>query len=219
LLLAQALVPPERRRTLRAGLMRAGISPAGRLVHERLRALPPKEPTLEYAYRDRFRRALERQFTGWGLRELLRYEDRNSMAHSIEARVPFLDHRLVELAFSLNARQLIDRGMTKAVLRRALHDLLPPTVRDRTDKLGFVTPEQRWMAGALGQMAADTFQSRAFMDRGFVDARAAQKLLVRHLTGEVSASRTLWRALNLELWAREFLDRPPAKRLPSPAAS
>ena len=81
-----------------------------------------------------------------GLPELLHYEDRNSMAHSLEARVPFLDYRLVELLFSLGAGELIERGRTKAVLRRALGDLLPPVVRDRVDKLGFVTPEASWLA-------------------------------------------------------------------------
>ena len=105
-----------------------------------------------------------------GLPELLRYEDRNSMAHSLEARVPFLDHRLVELMFSLDGGELIHRGETKSVLRRALADLLPPAVRERRDKLGFVTPEARFLRGSLGALAADVFASRSFAERGFVDA-------------------------------------------------
>jgi asparagine synthase (glutamine-hydrolysing) len=206
LLLARALVPHWLRRTARAGATRVGVSPAGKLVHPRLRALPATDPYRAYVHRDRLRRTLERQFREWGLRELLRYEDRNSMAHSIEARVPFLDHRLVELAFSLPGEVLIDRGVTKAVVRRALGDLLPPVVRDRTDKLGFVTPEARWLRGAVGDLAEDVFASQAFADRGFVDVAAARGLLQRHRSGEVTASRTIWRALNVELWAREYLD-------------
>jgi asparagine synthase (glutamine-hydrolysing) len=120
--------------------------------------------------------------------------------------VPFLDYRLVELLFSLQARELIERGRTKAVLRRALGDLLPPKVRDRVDKLGFVTPEARFLRGALGDLAGEVFASASFRTRGFVDAEAARTRLERHRRGELEAGFELWRALNLELWARQFLD-------------
>src|SRR5207249_8772859 len=115
------------------------------------------------------------------------YEDRNSMAHSLEARVPFLDYRLVELLFSLEGGQLIDRGRTKAVLRRAVGDLLPPIVRDRVDKLGFVTPEAAWLRGPLGELAADVFASQSFRERGFVAATAAVARLNRHRRRELDA--------------------------------
>jgi asparagine synthase (glutamine-hydrolysing) len=155
---------------------------------------------------DRLRRHQELVLSRRGLPELLRYEDRNSMAHSLEARVPLLDHRLVELAFSLPGDELIRRGETKSVLRRALDDLLPPEVRHRRDKLGFVTPEARFLRGRLGELAADVFSSRAFAERGFVDTAAARRRLERHRSGELTAGMELWRALNLELWARRFLD-------------
>jgi asparagine synthase (glutamine-hydrolysing) len=137
---------------------------------------------------------------------LLRYEDRNSMAHSLEARVPLLDHRLVELAFSLPGGELIHRGETKSVLRRALGDLLPAAVSGRRDKLGFVTPEARFLRGPIGDLAADIFGSQSFRQRGFVDAAAGRKRLERHRRNDRDAGFELWRALNLELWAREFLD-------------
>ena len=155
---------------------------------------------------DRLRRQLQMLLTQRGLPELLRYEDRNSMAHSLEARVPLLDHRLVELAFSLPGAELIRRGETKSVLRRALADLLPPTVAGRRDKLGFVTPESRFLRGALGNLAADVFASQSFRQRGFIDAEAATRRLRRHRAGDLRAGMELWRALNLELWARRFLD-------------
>jgi asparagine synthase (glutamine-hydrolysing) len=151
------------------------------------------------------RRQMHLILTRRGLPELLRYEDRNSMAHSLEARVPFLDYRLVELLFSLGAEDLIKRGRTKAVLRRALGDLLPPVVRDRVDKLGFVTPEAAWLRSGLGELASDVFASRQFRERGFVNASAAGRTLERHRTGERAAGFELWRALCVELWAREFL--------------
>jgi asparagine synthase (glutamine-hydrolysing) len=155
---------------------------------------------------DRLRRQLQVLLTRRGLPELLRYEDRNSMAHSLEARVPLLDHRLVELAFSLPGDELIRRGETKSVLRRALADLLPPVVARRRDKLGFVTPESRFLEGALGDFAADVFASKSFRERGFVDAEAASRRLARHRAGRLRAGMELWRALNVELWARRFLD-------------
>ena len=92
------------------------------------------------------------------------------------------------------------------MLRRALADLLPPSVRERRDKLGFVTPERQWLRGRLGELAADVFASRSFAERGFVDAPAARRRLDRHRRGELEAGMELWRALNLELWARASLD-------------
>ena len=193
---------PERVRWLARGRVRGGSS----LVHPDLRGLAVT-PEPNGSHDDgRLRRQLRLILTARGLPELLRYEDRNSMAHSLEARVPFLDYRLVELLFSLDAGQLIERGKTKAVLRRALGDLLPPVVRDRVDKLGFVTPEARWLRGGLGELAADVFASRSFAERGFVDADAARRRLERHRSSEAAAGFELWRALNVELWARTFLD-------------
>ena len=175
------------------------------LVHRDLRASKPGIVRTDSPFPDRLRRQLQHILGERGLRELLRYEDRNSMAHSLEARVPFLDYRFVELVFSLSGGELIRNGETKWILRRALGDLLPAKVRDRTDKLGFVTPEKRWLRGPLGDFAADVFASQAFAQRGFVDAAAARKRHEQHRRGEVNAGWELWRALNLELWARAYL--------------
>ena len=184
---------------------RARLKGSATLAHPDLRALDRPADTNGAAFPDRLRRHLFRTLSSRGLPELLRYEDRNSMAHSIEARVPFLDHRLVELAYSLDGAQLIARGQTKAVLRRAFADLLPPAVRDRRDKLGFVTPEGRFMREALGELAADAFGSREFRERGLVDPEAARDRLERHRSGDRLAGMELWRALNVELWARDLL--------------
>ena len=82
---------------------------------------------------------------------LLHWEDRNSMAHSVEARVPFLDHRLVEYAIALGASHKTVGPETKIVLRRAMADVLPPAVLDRKDKIGFATPEAEWFRKPLAQ--------------------------------------------------------------------
>src|SRR5688500_1673774 len=190
---------PERVRWAARGRARGGSA----LVHPELpRTHTPHVNGVDGGY---LRRQMQLILMQRGLPELLHYEDRNSMAHSLEARVPFLDYRLVELLFSLGASDLIRRGRTKDVLRRALADLLPPVVRDRVDKLGFVTPEAAWLRNGLGGLATDVFASREFRERGFVNADAAQRSLARHRTGEKTAGFELWRALCVELWAREFL--------------
>jgi asparagine synthase (glutamine-hydrolysing) len=187
-------------------IVRARARGSAGLVHPDLRSVPAAAAPNGSPFPDRLRRHQQLILTRRGLPELLRYEDRNSMAHSLEARVPFLDYRLVELCFSLPGGELVGGGRTKAVLRRALRDLLPPSVRERRDKLGFVTPEKRWLRGRLGELAADVFASRSFAERGFVDAAAARRRLERHRRGELEAGMELWRALNLELWARQYLD-------------
>jgi asparagine synthase (glutamine-hydrolysing) len=187
-------------------MVRARARGSSGLVHGDLRAEAPGPDVNGSRFDERLRRHQHLLLTQRGLPELLRYEDRNSMAHSLEARVPFLDHRLVELLFSLPGDELIRGGETKSVLRRALADLLPAPVLARRDKLGFVTPTARFLRGALGELAADVFASRSFAERGFVDPAAARRRLAQHREGAFEAGFELWRALNLELWAREFLD-------------
>ena len=88
------------------------------------------------------------------LPHLLRYEDRNSMRHSIETRLPFLDYRFVEYCISIPAEHKIHDGWTKFVLRKAMDDVLPRRVTWRTDKLGFQAPERTWLSEA-GTMMKD----------------------------------------------------------------
>ncbi|CAB4709687.1 MAG: asparagine synthase (glutamine-hydrolyzing) [Actinobacteria bacterium] len=198
--LGRAFAPAKLENYLRA---KQSGSPA--LVGDALRDLPASVEQVESPYSDSLRTLMTRILTVRGLPELLHAEDRNSMAHSIEARVPFLDYRLVELAFSLSAGELLDGVTTKKIVRRALADVLPPAVAARTDKLGFATPEAVWFRGALGDFAADVFSSQAFRERGFVNADAALSRLDAHRRGTLDAGFELWRALNVELWARSFL--------------
>jgi asparagine synthase (glutamine-hydrolysing) len=128
------------------------------------------------------------------------------MDHSIEARVPFLDHRLVELALALPPRLLFAGGSSKSVLRSALKNVVPTSILARKDKVGFETPTTAWFRGGLGELAGDVFASQAFRERDLVDAATARRLLERHRAGDVDAALPLWRALNLELWAQRFLD-------------
>jgi asparagine synthase (glutamine-hydrolysing) len=102
----------------------------------------PRQPNV-------FRDALVRNLTFSALPEYLRYEDRNSMAFTLESRLPFLDYRLVEWAMSLPAEFKIRRHESKRVLREAARPLIPASVSARTDKMGFVSPQELWQRGAL----------------------------------------------------------------------
>jgi asparagine synthase (glutamine-hydrolysing) len=116
------------------------------------------------------------------LPHLLRYEDRNSMRHSIETRLPFLDYRFVEFGISIPPGHKIRDGWTKYVLRRAMQDVLPPEVTWRRDKLGFQAPERTWLTAA-----------RELTDRSRLLAEYDRLPL-----GE------RWRYFMLAIWAREF---------------
>ena len=176
------------------------------LLHGDLRSQPVTLPSSDSVFPDRFRRRLQVVLTQ-RLPELLRYEDRNSMAHSLEARLPFLDYRIVELMFSVDPRNLISEGRAKVILRESLADLLPESVRGRTDKVGFDTPEAMWLTGPLANFARDVLTSRACRERGWIDVAAAEASLRGHAGPPGSP---LWRALCLELWAQTFVDGSPA---------
>jgi asparagine synthase (glutamine-hydrolysing) len=115
----------------------------GRTV-ERLMPVYPKE----FEKVSALRKILWWHTTRQGLVELLRYADRNSMAHSREVRLPFLDHNLVEFVFSLPEHLIIRDGWTKWILRQAFRGVVPEPILNRVDKLGYEPPQQRWLGEA-----------------------------------------------------------------------
>ncbi len=140
------------------------------------------------------------------LPSFLHYEDRNSMAHSIEARVPFLDYRLVEFVFSLPMNQLIKDGVTKRILREAMKGILPETVRTRMDKMGYVTPDDVWFRGPLRKEIEYILESKSFAERGYLNVGEIKKAFGEYCSGRVNLGSTIWRWVNLELWFRTFMD-------------
>lgn len=145
-------------------------------------------------------RELARQAFHTSMPMLLRYADRNSMAHSREVRLPYLDRRIAELALSLPPDFLYRDGVRKAVLRDAARGVVPGEVLDRRDKVGFETPERRW----LNEPAAVGRAADVLLDG---DARTARWLDRAPLEADVRSGRwrdhkALWRGLNLELWLR-----------------
>jgi asparagine synthase (glutamine-hydrolysing) len=143
---------------------------------------------------------------------LLRYEDKNSMAHSIEARVPFLDYRLVELAFAMPWEQKIRHGTRKFVLRNAMKGILPASVANRQDKIGFATPEDEWFrADLLKEEISEIINSQSFRQRPYFDMPKVRAEFEAHQKGRTNISSgiwssTVWRWINLELWLRMFID-------------
>lgn len=144
------------------------------------------------------------QMVSTNLPALLHYEDRNSMAHSVEARVPFLDHRVVEFSIGLGATHKIVNGETKAVLRRAMANLLPPVVRDRQDKLGFPTPEKTWLAGPLAGLLRDDLEGVVRRFPGLFRVEVLNQRAVAMLSGQQPFDFWLWRVVSLGVWSRVF---------------
>ena len=135
------------------------------------------------------------------LPELLRYEDRNSMAFGIEARVPFLDHRLAEAAMLLPDRLKVNgRNRRKVVLREAMRGLVPDVVLERRDKVAFQPPESRWLVESAETWRRLAAASRAEAE-GLLARGAMLEAIARFEAGRIHSS-TLWRVLNVEMWLR-----------------
>ncbi|MEY4572265.1 MAG: asparagine synthase [Bacteroidota bacterium] len=129
---------------------------------------------------------------------LLHYEDRNSMAHSIESRVPFLDHRLVELMFQLPAEFKIKNGWTKYILRESMNDILPSEIQWRRDKKGFVTPgEISWLRGSLSHLLEIDYQLLDFLDK-----QKTKNLIEDFKKGNNKYSKLVWRVACLNYWLK-----------------
>ncbi len=136
------------------------------------------------------------------LPSLLRYEDRNSMAHSIEARVPFLDYRLVEFLFTLPDEWKIRGVTTKYILREALQGILPETIRTRKDKIGFKTTPAFTFSYIRENMEKLLKNENEFEDRWFKPEGVER--LFRRPDYSVNAEFEVWRIVNTKLWARQF---------------
>lgn len=134
---------------------------------------------------------------------LLHVEDRVSMAHGIESRVPFLDHPLVELAATIPSNVKFKNGTMKNTLKNAMASFLPPMVLNRKDKMGFPVPLQQWIQGEAREFVHDIFSSSRALNRDLVDNR----LVLRKLDSESKYGRTIWGLLCLEIWQQQFHDR------------
>jgi asparagine synthase (glutamine-hydrolysing) len=134
---------------------------------------------------------------------LLHVEDRVSMAHGVESRVPFLDHPLVELAARIPAAIKMKDGVLKHLLRQAMRHALPESIAQRTTKMGFPVPFHDWLrAGVVRDFVIDVLSSESARTRALIDNRA----VVARLDVEPRFGRAIWGFLCLELWQRAFHD-------------
>jgi asparagine synthase (glutamine-hydrolysing) len=149
--------------------------------------------------------------------ELLMKQDQMSMAASIESRVPFLDHRLVEFAATLPADRKLSGFSTKRILREAVRDVLPREILDRP-KMGFPVPFASWIRGSWGDVVRDVLLDRRSRERGITSPAAVERLLApasaRAWTGQDADA--VWALVNLELWYRTFVDGDGVQSLPVP---
>ncbi len=137
--------------------------------------------------------------------DLLRYEDKNSMAFSIEARVPFLDHEMVEHIFALPIDQKIKGGWNRAVYRNAMKGRMPEKNRLRRSKIGFTNPDITWMKARAHEIR-DVFASREAGGRDLYDQARLVAAWNEYLQGRPGDGLIFWRVLVTELWMRRYVD-------------
>jgi asparagine synthase (glutamine-hydrolysing) len=139
------------------------------------------------------------------LHELLMKQDQMSMAASVESRVPFLDHKLVEFTSSLPERLKLRRWTTKYVLRESMRGVLPPAIIDRP-KMGFPVPVGSWFRGAHRSILEEHVLSARAAERDIFNMDFVRALVAQHQRGEANHSERLWALVNLEMWFRRFID-------------
>jgi asparagine synthase (glutamine-hydrolysing) len=137
--------------------------------------------------------------------DLLVKMDRATMANSLEARSPLLDHRLVEFMSTRPTERKVMGGRTKILLRQVAGSLLPQEILDRPKK-GFSVPVHEWFRTAMGDQFRDLVLTADARTRDHLDAEVARRLLAHHQSRKVRAGHTLWKLLMFELWARAWLD-------------
>jgi asparagine synthase (glutamine-hydrolysing) len=143
--------------------------------------------------------------------DILAKVDRMSMAVSLEAREPLLDHRLLEFAATVPVSLKIKNGRGKYLLRKVLAKKIPREILER-GKQGFEAPIGEWLRGPLAPMADALLSDGRLRDRGMFDNREVTRLWTEHRDGRADHRHRLWQLLMLELWFRQFIDRVPAAR-------
>lgn len=150
----------------------------------------------------RLRRALAYALTTQGLEDLLGYADRNSMAFSIESRVPFLTRELADFTLSLPEKHLVDDdGVTKAVFREAMRGIVPDEILNRRDKIGFATPEFTWLkelSPMIDNLLLDSHDSR------YIDISKVKADWQAMKRGDISFNWRMWRCVNFLTWQKIF---------------
>lgn len=138
-----------------------------------------------------------------GLQSLLRYEDRNSMAFSIESRVPFLDYRLVELIYSVPMSYKIRNGITKSLLRDGLMGILPEKIQTRYSKFGFVTPEDKWIRENIEEFGTEFHKACKHISQ-FMDTTKLEQWYDENAIKMKRNDFLAWRVISFGRWMDVF---------------
>ncbi len=141
------------------------------------------------------------------LPRLLRFEDKNAMRWSIESRVPFCDHEVVEYVLSLPSEARISRGITKKILREAFNGLVPSEIIWRKDKVAFATPDDDLLRTEIGRKTVEKIiSSESFKSRPYWNHSKVEKMFRKHLESRGNYGREIWKMIILELWLRRWID-------------
>ena len=144
--------------------------------------------------------------------DLLVKVDRATMAHGLEARSPFLDHHLIEFCAALPTEYKIRDGAAKYLLKAVMRDRLPSSVLQRP-KMGFGVPIDQWFRGTCREMVEDTLLSSRCLQRGYFEPELIRRMVLEQRQGRTSYGSRVYALLMLELWHREYVDRPDRSRL------
>jgi len=161
---------------------------------------------------DGLKESLLKQVTQDPLPSLLRYEDRNSMAFSIESRVPFMDHRLIEFTLGLPENLVYRKGEKKYILRKAFQGKLPDKIIQRRDKMGFVSAEERWLKEEGKNWFEKMIQESGKNNSSWINEEEATAYLKKIQQETVPFNFDPWRIICFDLWlksvAKQSLNRP-----------
>ena len=163
-------------------------------------------PAIDDRSQDNVKLRLLQDLTTYSLPPLLRYEDRISMSHAVETRLPFLDQELVAAVLRLPTSALLDHGRSRRILREALRSSLPNRIYRRVKKIGFTTPEFRWFSDEQPALQR-ILHSASFTARPYWDGPAVAEAFRLACEGKGRRSLFFWRVINAEIWLRVYIDQ------------
>jgi asparagine synthase (glutamine-hydrolysing) len=157
----------------------------------------------KYVLEENLNKRLYKDLSEFSLTNVLRYEDKNAMAFSIETRVPFLDHKFVEFVLALPIDQKIKYGWNRYVYRNAMKGIIPEEIRLRRKKIGFTTPEVRWLKAKAKQIG-ELFTSAEFKSMQIFNKDVASEFKLWAGGQKSGDGLIFWRVLNTYLWIKRF---------------
>ncbi|TLS69045.1 asparagine synthase (glutamine-hydrolyzing) [Mariprofundus erugo] len=194
---------PESVRQLARGVAGVAAADPGWIDMQQLGA-EPRDPFAATGRKaGSVRNISESMLVASNLQMLLHWEDRDSMAHSIEARVPFLDHRLIEFTLGMPDHFKLSAGVTKRVLREGMRGVLPEAIRTRMDKLGFVTPEEVWFRDSQPEQFRERLLNAIERSRGILKPEAID-VFDQMVTGQRPYNAVVWRLICFGEWVRQY---------------